>query len=352
MATALRVALIGYGLAGRVFHAPLISAVPDLVITSVITRAVERRAAAEREVPGVHLLDDVDALWARAGEHDLAVVATPNSLHARLALQALEAGLHVIVDKPFAAHADDARRVVDAAVRHERVLTVFHNRRWDGDFLTVAEIVSAESIGQVARFESRFERWQPAAQLASWRQDAEPDAAGGLLYDLGSHLVDQAIRLFGRPSSVYAEMYNRRPGVTVDDDTFIALEHAGGVSSHLSVSAVAALPAPRFRVLGTAGAYTKYGLDIQEDQLRAGMRPDATEFGVEPPERWGRLYTDGHERPHPTAKGRWADFYPMLVAAIRGAAPPPVDPTDAVEVLEVLEDAIESARTGCVTPCR
>jgi predicted dehydrogenase len=350
MAAPLRVALVGYGLAGRVFHQPLISAAPDLVITSVVTRAAERRAAAERDLPGVRLLDTVVELWDRAGEHDIAVVATPNRLHAEVALNAIEAGLHVVVEKPFAAYSNDARKVVDAASRRGLVLTVFHNRRWDGDFLTIVQLISNGSIGQVARLESRFERWQPVPQLSAWRLAADPDAAGGLLYDLGSHLVDQAIQLFGRPTSVYAEMAHRRPDVAVDDDTFIALHHVGGVSSHLWVSGVAALPAARFRVLGSAGAYTKCGLDIQEEHLRAGIKPNASGFGVESSERWGRLYSDGREQPHPTAGGRWFDFYPMLTDAIRSGTPPPVDPTDAVAVVEVLEAALTSARTCSIVP--
>jgi predicted dehydrogenase len=348
MAGSLRVALIGYGLAGRVFHRPLISVAPDLAITSVVTRDAQRRAAAERDIPGVRVFEDVRRLWDSAGEHDVAIVATPNRLHAETALNALESGLHVVVEKPFAARTDDARRIVAAAVQRDRVLTVFHNRRWDGDFLTVAQIISTGSIGQVARLESRFERWQLLPDLTAWRQSAEPDAAGGLLYDLGSHLVDQAIQLFGRPLAVYAELSRRRPGVDVDDDTFIAMQHSGGVSTHLSVSGVAALPAARFRVLGSTGAYAKSGLDIQEEQLRAGMQPNASAFGVEPLGRRGRLHADGRERLYPTARGRWVDFYPALTEAIRNRTPPPVDPVDAVAVIEVLEAALASARTRSV----
>jgi predicted dehydrogenase len=228
------------------------------------------------------------------------------------------------------------------------VLTVFHNRRWDGDYLTVAQIVASGSIGVVTRLESRIERWQTEANPSAWRQESEHDAAGGLLYDLGSHLVDQAIQLFGRPLSIYAETLHRRPGVTVDDDTFIALEHSGRVYSHLSVSAVAAIPAARFRLLGLDGAYTKDGLDIQEEQLRAGLRPDAAGFGVEPETRWGQIYGDGETRRYPTATGRWVDFYPRLADAIRYGGPPPVDPNDAVAVVEVLEAALSSARTGSI----
>jgi predicted dehydrogenase len=348
MADPLRVGLIGYGLAGRVFHAPLIAATPALALTTVVARDPERRAAAEREIPDVRLLDTPDELWDRAGEHDIVVLATPNRLHVPFALAAIDASLHVVVEKPFAAHADAARSVVEAAQRRGRVVTVFHNRRWDGDFLTIAQIVASGSIGVVTRLESRIERWQPEANLAAWRLQAEPDAAGGLLFDLGSHLVDQAIRLFGRPLSIYAEMLHRRPGVTVDDDTFIALEHSGGVHSHLSVSAVAAIPAPRFRVLGLRGAYTKDGLDIQEEHLRAGLRPDAPEFGAEPEARWGHIYVDGQTRPYPTASGRWVDFYPRLADAIRHGGPPPVDPNDAVAVVEVLEAALKSARTHSI----
>jgi predicted dehydrogenase len=195
----------------------------------------------------------------------------------------------------------------------------------------------------VTRLESRIERWQPVPNPSAWRQQPELDAAGGLLYDLGSHLVDQAVQLFGRPLSMYAETLRRRPGVTVDDDTFIALEHRGAVYSHLSVSAVAAIPAARFRLLGTRGAYAKDGLDIQEEQLRAGLRPNAAEFGVEPETRWGHVNVDGQTRLYPTATGRWVDFYPQVADAIRNGGPPPVDPHDAVAVVEVLEAALRSA---------
>jgi predicted dehydrogenase len=331
-----------------VFHRPLILAARDFVVTSVVTSSAERRAAVQKEIPGARVLDNLDQLWDRAGDHDVAVVATPNSLHASVAISAIEAGLHVVVEKPFTVHADDARKVVAAATRRGRVLTVFHNRRWDGDFLTISQIHSSGSIGRVVLFESRFERWQPAPQLSSWRQSAEVDAGGGVLYDLGSHVVDQAMQLFGRPASIYAEMSRRRPDVVIDDDSFIALQHPEGVSSHLSMSAVAALPAARFRVLGSTGAYVKDGLDIQEEQLRAGMRPDDSEFGVEPSARRGRLFSGGQERAHPTARGLWAGFYPMVADAIRNGAPPPVDPEDAVAVVEVLEAAIASAGNGSV----
>jgi predicted dehydrogenase len=229
---------------------------------------------------------------------------------------------------------------VQTAERCGQVVTVFHNRRWDGDFLTVAEIIASGRVGEVARFESRFERWQPLPQLAAWRHQPEPEAAGGLLYDLGSHLVDQAVQLFGLPLSVYAETHTRRPGVVVDDDTFIALEHPGNVRSHLWVSAVAALPAARFRILGSEGAFSKDGLDIQEEQLRNGMRADAPGFGVDPETRWGHLFHDGELRAYQTKPSRWVDFYPMLVDAVRNGAAAPVDPNQAVAVVEILEAAL------------
>src|SRR6202011_1876728 len=185
MPTPLRVGLVGYGLAGGFFHAPFIPATPDFAVASVITSDPERRAAAEHEIPGVQLLGSAEELWTRAGEHDVAVVATPNRLHATVARAALEAGLHVVVEKPFAARADEARALVEEARSRGRVLTVYHNRRWDGAFLTIAQILAAGSIGQVTRFESRFERWQPDPNLPAWRQGSEPDAAGGLIYDLG-----------------------------------------------------------------------------------------------------------------------------------------------------------------------
>jgi predicted dehydrogenase len=342
----LRVALLGYGLAGGVFHAPLIAAVDGLELAAIVTRDPERRARAERDHPQATLLDSADEVWNRAGDLELVVVATPNSSHLPLAAAAIDAGLAVVVDKPLAASAADGRALLRAARDRGVMLTVFQNRRWDGDFLTVRELLGSEGaggLGQVQRFESRYERWRPQL-TGDWRESDDPAAAGGLLYDLGSHLVDQALVLFGPAVTVYAELDRRRPGAETDDDTFVALTHASGVRSHLWMSVLAAQPGPRFRLLGRDAAYIKYGLDVQEEALHAGGWPDDPAWGQEPEERWGLLGAGDEIRPVPTLPGAYHRFYEGVVRALREGGPPPVDPDEAISALEVLEAAKTSAR--------
>ena len=336
-------ALIGYGLAGAVFHAPFIAAVPGLELAAIVTRDRERRARARREHPDAALVDSPDDLWRRADEFDLVVVAAPNRAHVSLARAALDAELPVVVDKPLAADAEEARELVHEARARGLMLTVYQNRRWDGDVLTVRRLLEEGAFGGVLRFESRLERWRPELS-GGWRERADPDEAGGLLYDLGSHLVDQALLLFGAPELVYAELDARRAGAQVDDDAFVALTHESGVHSHLWMSAVAAQLGPRLRVLGERAAYVKYGEDVQERALRGGGRPDDPGWGEEPAERWGLLGIGDEARPVPTVPGAWQRFYEAVAAALREGRPPPVDPDEAVAALEVLDAARRSAR--------
>ncbi|MEH0845406.1 Gfo/Idh/MocA family oxidoreductase [Micromonospora sp. CPCC 205711] len=343
--TALRVGLLGYGVAGRVFHAPLIAATPGLTLHAVVTANPERREQVRHEHPDARLVDDPDLLWRAPDALDLVVVATPNKQHVPMARAAIAAGLPVVVDKPLAASAAEGRALVDEARRRNVPLTVFQNRRWDGDFLTARRLVTQGELGRVTRFESRFERWRPAIK-PGWREKGAPDEAGGALYDLGAHLVDQAVQLFGPVSHVYAEVDRRRPGAQVDDDAFVALTHAGGVRSHLWMSALAAQLGPRLRILGDRAAYTSYGLDVQEDALRDGARPDAPGFGEVTPDRYGQLGVDGELRPVPTEAGRYLDFYAQVATALHDGAPMPVDPHDAVETVALIELAHRSAERG------
>lgn len=341
----LRVGLLGYGLAGRVFHAPLIAATPGLTLAAVVTRDPERRAALHAAHPGVIALDTSEQLWARASHLDLVVVATPNRSHVPLARAALDAGLPTVVDKPLAPTAAAARALVHHARTIRRALTVFQNRRWDSDFLTVQKLLADNALGPIRRFESRFERWQPIPKLG-WRERADPDDAGGLLFDLGAHLIDQALQLFGPVRAVHAELDHRRPGAAVDDDSFVALTHASGTRSHLWMSKVAAQRGPRFRLLGERAAFTKYGLDGQEPALAAGTLPGSPGWGEEPAERWGVLGEDGATRPIRTEPGAYPYFYAAVAAALRDGSPMPVDPDDAIDVLDVIEAARRSAALG------
>jgi predicted dehydrogenase len=289
------------------------------------------------------VLTDVGALWDR--KPDLVVVATPNRTHVPLATEAVDAGVPVVVDKPLATDAADGRALVEHARRCGVPLTVFQNRRWDGDFRTVARLVADGGLGDVYRFESRFERWRPTPKTG-WRESGGTDEGGGILNDLGSHLIDQALELFGPVSTVYGEVDLRRPGVRVDDDAFVALTHENGTRSHLWMSAVAAQRGPRFRVLGGRAGYTKYGLDGQEAVLRAGGSPLDEDWGTEPPDTWGVLGTDDEHRRIPTLPGTYEDFYAGVRDALVGGAPLPVDPMSSVRVLEVIETARRSAETG------
>lgn len=343
----LRVALVGYSLGGAVFHAPLIAAIADLRLAAIVTSDPKRRAQARQEHPEAQLVSNADWLWANAGDFDLAVITTPNRTHVPLALAAVDAGMHVVVDKPVAVTAAEARQLAEAARACDRLAIPYHNRRWDGDFRTVKTLLRQGAIGQVMRFESRFERWRPVPK-PGWRQLGDPAEAGGILYDLGSHLIDQALALFGPVDHVYAELDARTPGAEVDEDAFVALLHSSGVRSHLWMNAKAASAGPRLRVLGTSGAYMKQDMDVQEVALREGRKPDEAGWGEDPPERWGALSDGTTSRKVRTERGGYHEFYREVAVAVRQRVAPPVDIADAIAGLAIIEAARRSAADQCV----
>ncbi|GLW45367.1 oxidoreductase [Streptomyces sp. NBRC 14336] len=347
--TPLRTGLIGYGLAGSVFHAPLITATEGLVLDTVVTANPERQQQARAGHPDVRIAASPDELFARADELDLIVIASPNKTHVPLATAALKAGLPVVVDKPVAGTAAEARELAALAEERGLLLSVFQNRRWDNDFLTLRKLIAEGELGDVQRFESRFERWRPQLK-GGWRESGDPAEIGGLLYDLGSHVVDQALTLFGPAATVYAESDIRRPGAETDDDTFIAITHTNGVRSHLYVSATTAQLGPRFRVLGSKAGYVKYGLDPQEAALREGELPGEG-WGTEPEELWGRVGAGespltGGGRPEPTLPGDYPAYYAAVARAIAEGGTNPVTALEAAAALDVLEAARRSARDG------
>ncbi|WP_079166617.1 Gfo/Idh/MocA family oxidoreductase [Streptomyces oceani] len=345
----LRVGLIGYGLAGSVFHAPLIAATDGLTLDAVVTSSPHRQEQARAEHgPRLRTLASANELWARGSDRpDLVVLASPNRTHVPLARQALTAGVPVVVDKPLAGTAAEAAELDALATDRGLLLSVFQNRRWDNDFRTLRALLEQRALGRVLRFESRFERWRPQPR-GGWRESGDPAEIGGLLYDLGSHLVDQALTLFGPAESVYAESDVRRTAAEADDDTFLAVTHRGGVRSHLWMSATAAQLGPRFRVLGSRAAYVKHGLDPQEAALRAGSRPghDDAPWGVEPESAWGTLGTLEGTEQVPTLPGAYPDYYAGIARALREGTPPPVTAAQATAALRVIEGARRSAREG------
>jgi predicted dehydrogenase len=339
----LEVGLVGFGLGGGSFHAPLIAATPGLRLAAIVTRNAERRHEVGRLYPEARVLSSAVELWAMSPKLDLVVVSTPNATHVPLAQAALESGAHVVVDKPFAPTADEARAIGALAERVSRLAIPYQNRRWDGDFLTVQRLLRENRFGDVMRFESRFERWR-AAPKPGW---IVPDAAAraeGVVYDIGTHLIDQALVLWGPVTSVYAELEQRHPEVQVEDEAFISLVHAGGMRSHLYMSTAAAQSGARMSVWGTRGAYVKHGLDVQEAALRAGARPGGASWGVEERDLWGWFGVADERRHEPTEAGAYPAFYAGVERAIREGAPPPVRVAEAVASLTVVEAALRSGQ--------
>lgn len=344
---AIRTAVVGYGLSGSVFHAPLIEASPSYSLDVIATSNPGRHAAATGRYPAVRTVPDGHAVIRRADSLDLVVLGSPPATHYPLAKAALEAGLDVVVDKPFAVASDQGEELIALARDLGRVLTVFHNRRWDGDYLTLRKLLAAQALGKVTRFESRFERWSPSIAKA-WKARATASDGGGVLYDLGSHLIDQALQLFGPAKVVHAELRARRSDEKADDDVFLVLRHHTGVLSHLTMNMLCAQQGPRFRVLGSVGGFTKNGVDPQEPYIVAGGSPLDEEYGVEAPEWAGLLGRDGHLDALPTERGAYPEFYRLLAEKIldggtESPLPLPVDPAEAVEVLKIIEKAREVA---------
>ena len=337
----LKVGLIGYGYAGKTFHAPLIAAVPGLDLAAV---ASSDAAKVHADWPDVTVHATPAELIAR-DDIDLVVIATPNDTHHPLARAALLAGRHVVVVKPFTVALDDARELVALARQRRRVLSVFHNRRWDGDFLTLRRLVAEGALGRVVEMSSRHDRFRPEVRQR-WRESAGPGA--GLWFDLGPHLIDQALQLFGRPRAVTLERDLTRDGALADDWFHASLRY-DRLHVHLHAGMLVAASAPRFAVHGTLGSFVKEGLDAQEDALKAGARPTwppQADWGVDPGHaaRVTRA-PDGSAIVEPVAMqpGAHQAYFAAIAAAIRNEAPNPVPAEEALNVMALIELGIASA---------
>ena len=340
-----RIGLVGFGLGGARFHAPLISAAEGLELAAIVTSDAGRAGEASARFPGAKVVANVDSLADLAV--DCVVVATPNRHHVEIASRFLGLGVPVVVDKPLAIGAEAAAGLVAVAEASSVPLTVFQNRRWDGDFLTVRQLVDAGRLGEVVRFESRFDKWAPEPTGRA-RESGDPADGGGLLLDLGSHLIDQAIELFGPVETVLAQL-EAVVGDADDDDTLL-LRHQAGVVSQLGMSVLGSMPVRRFTVTGSTGSYVKRGLDVQEGQLARGVIPGDAVWGVEEETLWGHVWKgSGKAVPEPTTRGAYEAFYAGVREMLDGAAPP-VDPADAVRGLAVIDAArISSAEGRAVT---
>jgi scyllo-inositol 2-dehydrogenase (NADP+) len=319
-----RTGLIGHGLGGKAFHEPLIRASEGLELACIAT------SRSSPDPAGLIANPDID----------LIIISTPNHSHYPLAEAALAAGKHVVIDKPFTVTLAEADGLIALAREKRRVLTVFHNRRWDGDFLTVRKLLASGRLGEVMRYEAHWDRFRPAIR-PGWKEEEGPGT--GVLGDLGPHLIDQALLLFGPPDAVVGDVERQRAGTKVDDYFAITLRY-GRRRVILTSSLLAAAPGPRFGLYGTQGSFVKYGLDPQESQALAGISPADPAFGVEEEGRHGILtLADGGAERVPTQRGTYLAFYDGVAAAIIDGAPVPVDPADARAGLAIIESVRAAA---------
>jgi predicted dehydrogenase len=343
--TPLNVGLLGYGYASATFHAPLIAAVPGLRLAAI---ASSRPGDVLADWPHVSVCASAAELIARP-DIDLVVIATPNDTHAPLAAQALAAGKHVVVDKPFTLQVSEARDLVALAEQHQRLLSVFHNRRWDADFLSLQAVLQRGELGRITHFESHFDRYRPVVRQR-WRESGQPGS--GLWYDLGPHLLDQALQLLGTPETLSLDVASQRDG-SLADDWFHAVLRYGPMRVVLHASALTARVSPRFVVHGTTGSLVKWGLDTQEDALKAGLRPSGEDWGIDPQPLQLTLSDDQQtlaESQRPCERGDYTRYYAGVRDALLHGAPNPVPAHEAVQVMELIELGLTSARQGRVLP--
>jgi scyllo-inositol 2-dehydrogenase (NADP+) len=346
----IHVGLIGFGLAGRSFHAPVISAVPGLRIAAILQRTGSEAGALYPEARVVHSLDELLAI----ADIRLIVIASPNETHYPFAQQCLAAGRDVVVDKPFTDTFDEAVKLVQFAKQCGRLLTVYQNRRFDGDFQAILKLVAAGTLGRIVRFETTYDRFRPQRRANAWRE--KPGPGSGILLDLGPHLIDHALQLFGRPEAVTADIRIERDGGLTDDAFDILLHYPRSLRAELRSGILSAAPRPRFLLFGTQGGFVKQTFDPQENNLRHGKIPKEGPWGAEPEEDWGLLTlpnADGAstQRRIPSGTGDYRDYYANVRDTLLGRATPAVTHDNMLDVMQVLELARESNAAGRTIRC-
>ena len=344
MSESLNVGIVGYGFATKTFHAPLVAGVPGLKLTAISSSDPAKVTA---DWPEVATEATPEALFARP-DIDLVVIPTPNETHYPLASAALAAGKHVVVDKPFTVTVEDARRLRAQAEAAGRVLSVFHNRRWDSDFLTLKQVLASGELGRIVHFESHFDRYRPEVR-DRWREQALPGS--GLWYDLGSHLLDQTLQLLGLPESIALDLALQRDNAQ-SDDYFHAVLRYGQSRVILHAGALVAVPAARYTVHGSLGSFFKYGLDPQEDVLKTGKRPPAADWGHDSVPATLTVWKDdaAAERELACIPGDYPAYYAGVRDAIRGVGPNPVTAAEVIQDIGLLELGLQSAREGRTLP--
>lgn len=341
----LKVGLIGFGLAGQSFHAPSLCTTSGVELACILERS---GSVAKNKHPDARVARSLDELL--SDEHiQLCVVATPNASHFEIAKRCLEAGRHVVVDKPFVPTLAEAEELVRISERQRCLLTVYHSRRFDGDFQTVIKLLESDVLGEVAEYEVRYDRFRPTPKPNVWRERAEPGA--GVMFDLAPHLIDQPMLLFGEPKSVTATAFQQRPGIVVDDAFDISLEYPRH-RAMLRARMLAYAPGPHFVIHGNNGSFIKYGMDPQEERLRKGELPHGNDWGLESESQWGMLsLADGSPpRKIPTERGDYRQFYAGMRDAILDGAPLPVTTEQSLATMRVLELARQSSLEGRTVP--
>ncbi len=339
----LNVGLVGFGFAGKTFHAPVIRVVEGLRLTTIVQR--HGGDAPDPRYADVETVRSVDELLSRAV--DLVVIATPNASHHPIAKQCLLAGRHVVIDKPFTTTVAEAEELVRLGKATRRVLSAYQNRRYVGDFVTLRTLLSENALGSVTTFESHFDRFRPELRPGAWREQSLPGS--GLWFDLGSHLLDQALVLFGIPQAISADIRSERPGAAADDAFDVAL-HYPHMRALVRASMLAAAPGPTFAVHGNKGSFIKYGLDPQEAALKSGRLPNEAGWDAEPPEMYGRLTTPEGTRTIATTPSGFTHYYENVRDAILGKEHLAVTPEQALDVMRGLELAVASSHKRCVLP--
>ena len=345
----IRVGLVGFGMAGRVFHGPLISSVEGMELAAVVERKTDAAAA---RYAGIKTYRTIEELIADSSIQ-LIVIATPSGTHFELAKLTLEAGKDLVVDKPVCARAAEIAELMEIAERKKVRLIPFQNRRWDGDFRTIQKLLKDEALGRVVSFESTFDRWRPVPKASAWKEVNTPGS--GVLLDLGTHLIDQALQLFGLPLEVGAEVGREREPSDGADDFFTVRLYYAGMTATLGANCLSEPARARFHLRGTKGNYWKFGLDSQEARLNQIARIEEANWGREEAAKWGTLYTevDGMmiSRPVEAVRGDYREFYAGVRDAIEGKEDLPVKAEDALRVARVIEWARESARERKVVRC-
>lgn len=335
----INVGLVGYGLSASVFHGPIIQTVEGMCLTAIVSSNADK---VHRDYPDVEVFADIDSLLQQS-EIDLVVICTPNTTHYEFAKKAILAGKHVVVEKPFTVDSREAEELIALAKAHNVNLSVYQNRRWDNDFLTVKALLQTDMLGRLSTYEAHFDRYRPEIKNR-WREHNLPGS--GILYDLGSHLIDQALDLFGMPLTVWADIRSERGGET--DDYFHLILGYSHIRVILHSGSLVKMAGPRFVLHGDKGSFIKYGLDPQEDQLKQGMHPDDSEWGQDRPEQFGKLSTVVGGLPMEavigTIPGSYEAFYKAMAEAIQSGAPVPVSAEQARGTIQIIEYAIQSHR--------